>query len=102
MDTNTIIIISTQIATMLATITIVVTLFINLSKKIDSLNDRITKLEIRMERLEMKFDSLDEKYLATNKRIDKIEIDVKENNTENKTLISKALDVLAIQKQPIG
>ena len=73
------------ITSSVSTITIVVSIlvvFISLSKKIDALNS--------------KFDRLDERQIATNQRIDKFEIDIKDDikeiKTDNKAFISKAID----------
>ena len=77
------------------TITIVgsnIVLFMNLNKKVDNLNDRITNLEIetkvgfeklstRIERLEMKFGVVDDKIINTNQRIDEVkEVQIKTTN----------------------
>jgi predicted nucleic acid-binding Zn-ribbon protein len=112
MNIDTIIIISAQMATTIALFSVIM----NQSKKFDSLNDKIENLKDRMSNVEAevkilnsKFDGLEEKYADTNKRIDeikdqqkeqidKIENNIKENNIENKNLISKVLDVLSTQK----
>ena len=83
------------------TITIVgsnIALFMNLNKKIDNINDRITKLEIEtkigFEKINSKLDGKEIQITTTNKRIDKLETDFKEQRTEFKELINKVLDVL--------
>ena len=76
MDTNTIIIL--MATTSLSTVMIIVamfTLFNNISKKMDVLNDRVAKLE-------SKFDRLDERYNSTNLIVEK-------NETESKEVISE-------------
>jgi len=82
------------------TVTIVgsnIVLFMNLNKKVDNLNDRITNLEIEtkvgFEKLNSKFDRLDERYTNLNQRTNKIEAELKEQRSEFKEMLNKVLDV---------
>ena len=99
MATNTIIIL--MATTSLSTVMIIVamfTLFNNISKKMDVLNDRVAKLE-------SKFDRLDERYNSTNLIVEKNETEskeviseiknqIKEVKLENQTFMEKLFDLI--------
>ena len=103
METNTLI--SYIFAVSFPTITIIVAMFVlfqNLNKKIDNLSD---KLSDRISKLEIKFDLLDERYKSTNQiiehsnkttdfRINKIEVEMKEQKAETKSIVEKFIDAL--------
>ena len=116
MDTNTIMLMGNFIAIVAMFITMVVLIQSQNKKfdaKFDAINERITKLEskvdIRLERIESKLELSSKDYSYTNKRVDDTIESVKATNTRldrvedyNKNIITQVLDKINIQTgQPV-
>ena len=103
MDINTIIIISTNITIAIGLVAVIITLHINQSKKIDDVKNELTNVKVettnaitnlkveianlkaKVANLNAKFGIVEERNTATNKRVDKMEIELKEFKSETKT-----------------
>jgi len=114
MNTDIIILISTQLLTTIVIVLAIINQSNNLNKKIDDLNNRLTNLEIKVEtgfeKINSKLDISDIQYhntnetvkstnQTTNQRVDKLESDFKEFKADQKSLINKILDLLP--KKPL-
>ena len=84
MDTNTIMIMGMFITIIIGLTAILKFLF--------KLNDRITQIEIRIERIESKLEINNKDYVYTNKRIDDANKIVAQIDANYQSLISKIID----------
>ena len=85
-----------NLITPIATYLTILVGFVTIIKFLFSIKDEISKLTIRIERLESKFDILverqsttKEQIINTNQRIDRLEIELREQKTEFKEFINK-------------